>query len=114
MCIQPADKTMLFFDEYMKGFNELQTIVNSFEGVNNGSRQIFLDSRYKMLQLQKEAIEGLRDEIIDRAKKFLANINSELFAVTETMAYITQQLDECIRFRQNVIGFQEEKEVGAP
>ncbi len=113
MCILTDEKTKLFFAEYKEGFEELQQLVSTFEGVNDSSRLIFLDARENLLKQQKSSIDDLNEEVVARAKKMLAAINSELFVMAETQNFIEQQLEECRRLRQ-VMNSQSEQEMVAP
>jgi len=93
-------KSTILFDEYKRGFGEIQKLVGEFEGMSNGSQKLFLQTREGLLKQQLDVIQQQRDEVHVKIKRFLVEANSDLVSLLDLENFVQEEIQKCKDMQQ--------------
>jgi hypothetical protein len=95
-------KHLILLDDYKRGFSEIEKLVNSFEGITNGSQNIFIHTREQMLHEQKDSLLVQREILFEKIKKALVKYNSEILTLVNIEEYLDGELSKCQQVREEI------------
>lgn len=97
-------KELILFEDYKRGFSEVEKLVAEFEGISNGSQKVFLNERVRMLKEQQRSIQGIKVEALEEIRQILVTANSRISALLDMEKFIEDELKKCEQIREQIEG----------
>jgi hypothetical protein len=97
-------KELILFEDYKRGFSEIEKLVDDFEGISNGSQKIFLQERERMLKEQQSDLHIIKATTVEDIKKLLVRANSQMSAILDMEKFIADELERCRQTWEQIEG----------
>ena len=95
-----ANKSLILFDEYKAGFEEIKKMVDGFEDINFDSQKVFLKERVNVFEFQMQTLKKQQIEVFVEVRSFLAETNSKLKALSDMENFLNEQFRECDEIKE--------------